>query len=145
MKNALLLCCTLMLGSGLAQASDPQSRQAAENLLSAMDAATLSEQSIDQVLGMELQQNPKLLPYRDAMRDFYVRHIGYESMKPEMIRIYTERFSAAELNELAAFYRTPVGRKSVELTPEIMARSAEVSRARVMANLHELRGLIGGK
>lgn len=145
MKNALLLCCTLMLGSGLAQASDPQSRQAAENLLSAMDAATLSEQSIDQVLSMELQQNPKLLPYRDAMRDFYVRHIGYESMKPEMIRIYTERFSAAELNELAAFYRSPVGQKSARLTPEIMARSAEVGRARVMANVHELRELIEGK
>ncbi|MBE7373868.1 DUF2059 domain-containing protein [Pseudomonas lopnurensis] len=142
MKNSLLLCCILILTINLTYAASQEKKQAAEDFLIAMDAATLTEQSIDQVLAMELQQNPKLLPYRDAMREFYARHIGYEPMKADMIRIYTEHFSIEELNSLADFYRTPVGKKSIRLTPEIMAKSAEAGRSKIMANLHELQELI---
>lgn len=46
-------------------------------------------------------------------------------MKEAAIRIYSKHYTERELAELVAFYRTPTGRKSIEVLPEVLRDSAE--------------------
>lgn len=46
-------------------------------------------------------------------------------MKEAAIRVYSKHYTERELAELVAFYRTPTGRKSIEVLPEVLRDSAE--------------------
>lgn len=72
------------------------------------------------------------------MEEFYATHLTWDRMKPEVVRIYTDAFTEAEIRELTAFYQTELGRKVMDRMPEVMARSAEVSQRLVQAHLPEL-------
>lgn len=52
-----------------------------------------------------------------------------------MAAIYTKYFSEKELNDLAAFYETPLGRKTLSTLPKIMKEGADLGMAR--ANDHQ--------
>jgi len=49
-------------------------------------------------------------------------------MEGEMITLYSRFFTADELKQIAAYYRTPVGTKSMQLMPQIMAESMAISQ-----------------
>lgn len=46
------------------------------------------------------------------------------------------------MNEIAAFYRTPTGKKAIEKMPSLMQKSAELSMKRVHENSDELKQMI---
>lgn len=52
-----------------------------------------------------------------------------EQLYKKMAVIYTESFTEAELDEILAFYDTPVGKKMVALTPEITKKGMEIGQA----------------
>ncbi len=56
----------------------------------------------------------------------------------EMTPLYARRFSVAEIKQIAAFYKTPVGRKMLSLTPEIMSESVQISQKIVMPRIGAL-------
>ncbi len=39
------------------------------------------------------------------------RAIGWDKIKPELIRLYTTNFTESELKDLNAFYQSPLGRR----------------------------------
>lgn len=112
--------------------------QAAEQLLVASDAENAMRKGMQRMMEMQAEQNPMLASMRDILEDFYARHMGWERMKPEMVRVYTSTFSESEIHELTAFYRTEIGRKMSERMPEIMARSTEMSQRIVQEHMPEL-------
>lgn len=65
--------------------------------------------------------------FADVMREFMTEHFRYERLEPGYIRVYTELFTEEELRALVAFYRTPAGQRFVELTPELAARTQEIT------------------
>ena len=42
------------------------------------------------------------------------RAIGWDKIKPELIRLYTTNFTESELKDLNAFYQSPLGKKVLE-------------------------------
>ncbi|MFV9482508.1 DUF2059 domain-containing protein [Christiangramia sp. ASW11-125] len=52
-----------------------------------------------------------------------------EELYKKMAVIYTEKFTEEELDEILAFYATPVGEKMVELTPDITKKAMEIGQA----------------
>ncbi|MES2014960.1 MAG: DUF2059 domain-containing protein [Pseudomonadota bacterium] len=56
----------------------------------------------------------------------------------EMTPLYARRFSVAEIRQIAAFYKTPVGLKMLKLTPEIMNESVQISQKIVMPRIAAL-------
>ena len=94
------------------------------------------------MLELQLRRNPNLQPYRHIVREFLDRHMGYDNLKPQLVRVYAEAFDAAELAEINTFYRTPVGRKAVALMPQLMMHGARIGSERVQANIGELRARI---
>jgi len=126
--------------------ADEAARAEAEILLSVtgMEQATEQsiEQSIEQMLDVQLRQNPALAPYRQVMLAFFNKHMSYESIKPRLIELYAEAFTATELREINAFYRTPTGAKTIEVMPELMGKSAMIGATRVEENIAELQQMI---
>lgn len=49
-------------------------------------------------------------------------------MENEMIALYSRHFTADELKQIAAYYRTPVGMKSMQLMPQVMAESMAIGQ-----------------
>ena len=68
--------------------------------------------------------------------------MGWESMKPDMAGLYTDRFTTEEILELKAFYETPLGKKTMRLLPELTAEGAVLGQKRVQENIVELQQMI---
>ncbi|WP_338771582.1 DUF2059 domain-containing protein [Massilia sp. METH4] len=55
-----------------------------------------------------------------------------DEMMAEVVPLYARHFTADEMKQLAAFYRTPVGRKSLQAMPKLMGEAMQVGQ-RVIA------------
>jgi len=122
----------------LAHADEGRYKEA-EALLEAMRMDTMLNQSIDQMMEVQLQQNPALTPYRHIMEQFMKKYLSYESLKPEMIKLYAQTFTKEELNDITAFYRTPTGQKTMQAMPKLIAQGARLGQAKMQAHLPELQ------
>ena len=94
---------------------------------------------------MQVQQNPAIAPYRTEMKAFLSKYMSWASMKDDMVKLYVNEFTEAELKELSAFYQTPIGKKSLQKMPTLMAKSAEMAQRRVQEHLPELQASIEAK
>jgi hypothetical protein len=56
----------------------------------------------------------------------------------EMVPLYATHFTAAELEQLAAFYRTPLGRKLLVETPKLSAQGMAIGQKIVTPRLNKL-------
>src|SRR5215211_4572594 len=132
-----------------ARADEASHRAAAESLLTNMDMDKLMSQSVDQMLQMQVQQNPAIAPYQTQMKTFLAKYMSWAAMKDDMVKIYVAEFSEPELKELNAFYQTPLGKKTVQRMPTLLAKGAEIGQKRVQEHLPELQAAIqsqaGGK
>ncbi|MDR0734884.1 MAG: DUF2059 domain-containing protein [Elusimicrobiota bacterium] len=117
--------------------SDP--RQAAEELLKITHMDVLLDKTMDQVLGMQIQQNPELVPYKSVMEKFFRKYMSYESLKPEIIKIYSDNLSVQELNYTIAFYKTSTGQRILEVLPQITQQSMQLGIAKVQGHISELQ------
>jgi hypothetical protein len=142
MKTIKVLAFTAMLAWGQAVWADDASKAEAEALLAVMGMDKVLDESMTQMLEMQVQQNPSLEPYKAIMAEFLAKHMSYESMKPEIVEVYAEAFTAQELKEITAFYKTPTGQKTIETMPVLMQKGAQMAMARVQQNLPELQNKI---
>lgn len=131
----LLVCCTQSF-------ADDTSKKEAEILLNTLGLDKALEQATAQMLDVQLKQNPTLVPYKQVMLRFFNKYMSYDSLKPEMVEIYSEAFTASELKEIVAFYKTPTGKKSIQKMPELMAKGGELGAQRVQDNIQELQEMI---
>jgi len=62
------------------------------------------------------------------------RAIGWESLKPEVIKLYTSNFTDAELAQLIEFYESPTGQKMVKQLPLVTMQADQLIHKKVMEN-----------
>ncbi|MFV0477040.1 MAG: DUF2059 domain-containing protein [Parahaliea sp.] len=137
--QSLFVVCILCFSSlALAQTAE----QEAEKLLNSIGMEDSLESSMSQMLDMQLSQNPAMVSYKGVMLEFFKKYMSYESLKPELIKLYSSTFSASELKELNAFYSSPIGRKTIEVMPTLMAKGGQVGLSRVQDNIDELQSMI---
>lgn len=137
----MLLVASLHLATTPARA-DSAATAEAEKLLQTMNMQSALQASMEQMLDVQIQQNPAMGPYRQVMQQFFQKHMSYQSLKPELVQIYAEAFSAQELAEINQFYTSQVGQKTIQKMPELMGKGARIGAARVQANIGELQAMI---
>jgi hypothetical protein len=101
------------------------------------------QQAIDTMLAAQMQANPQLVSLEPKMRQFFAKHMSWEALKDDYVVLYTQTFTEQEIRQLSAFYKTPVGRKSLEKMPMLMQKGAEIGADRVRKNMPELMQLLG--
>jgi hypothetical protein len=125
-----------------AQDKNSSHYKAAEQMLTLMDMPTVLKKSVDEMVAMQVQQNPSIAPYETVMKEFLAKYMSWDSLKADMIKIYMDEFTESELGELNKFYQTPVGRKTVEKMPTLMSKGAQLGGQRVQEHMPELQAAI---
>lgn len=79
---------------------------------------------------------------KDAMLKFMLDAMSWKDLRPEFVKIYSENFTAEELNEIAKFNQTPTGKKVLDLTPKLTAQGMALGQQRVTDRQAELQAII---
>jgi hypothetical protein len=141
--GALLLAATPVssqpappVGPGAA-ASDTDARlAAARRMMETTGAMALAAQLIDALEGQLVAALSQANPGREAQ----VRQVVTELLLPEfrtrvgeleapILRIWADAFTAAEMEEIIAFYATPAGRKTLSVMPQLSQQSGMLGMA----------------
>lgn len=138
----LVAIASVVVSASSSRADEKSHRAAAENVLTVSKTEETMKKSIDNMLDLQIKQQPVLKPLRPAMEKFFAKHLSYADIKDELIDLYVAEFTEEELKELARFYQTPLGKKSVEKLPVLTAKGAEIGMKRVQANQAELQQMI---
>ncbi len=138
------ICAVLLLFCGEARAANETGRlDAALRLLDAMDMRVNLANTVEKVTLAEVEKNPNLEPYKGVMLEFMNRYMGFDNIKNELADIYANSFTQTELEELARFYQTPVGKKILQKLPELTVEGARLGQRKVEEHLGELEIMIG--
>lgn len=127
------------------QADDKTHKAAAKELLKAMDAEAQYTSAIDTQVDQLAKANPMFAEKKDALKKFFTKYMGYESMEDDLVKMYTKNFTEAELKEITTFYKTPAGKKLASKTAEISKLGMELGMKKVQENQAELIKLLTGQ
>ena len=137
-----LLAVLLCLPSLAFAAATPESRAEAARMLDEMDMKAALDRVIEVSLDAQVKTQPALEPYRGVMLEFFRKYMSYEALKPRMVDIYAESFTAQELAEIRTWYASPTGRKAMQLMPSLMQKGAEMGQEQVQAHMAELLKMV---
>lgn len=134
-----------------ATADDHTHRAAVEKLLLLMNQDRLVEQMFPQMkqfIFEQMQQQdipadqyPKLEKYFNQMFDIMQEELSWEKMKDDYIQIYTAVYTEEEINELIAFYESPIGQKMTAKMPQLVQESMQVSQKFVQNMMPKIQKL----
>ena len=116
--------------------------EAAMRLLEITNSEKTMDASVNQMITIQVKQNPMLAPYENVLRSFLKKYVGWDALKDDLAKIYKEEFTEKELNDIIAFYKTPTGKKAAQKLPALMRKGAQLGAKRVQANLGELKEMI---
>jgi len=112
---------------------------AAQELFKALKLQSGLSDTANAMIDSEIGRNPGLTPYRDVMVNWLKKYMTWEAMQPELTKMYTDTFTEPELKQMAVFYGSPAGQKSLEKLPEMMQRTAMAGARISQPHQDELR------
>lgn len=132
---------SMTLLSGMASADSASHAVQAERFLELVNADRLAVPVYAQVQQMfaerfaqtQAPENKRglLESYQSKADAALDKAIGWEKIKPDLVALYTEEFTEQELGELNAFYESALGKKMLSKLPQLNARSAQVTQAKL--------------
>lgn len=149
-KRILAILVVLLLPSA-ALADDASHRQACEELMNVFQVEKMLGPLKNQMKMMQKEILAKMkVPeevkdlsskYADRINDLVMKELSWENLKNDYVGIYMEVFSEQETRELLNFYRSPIGEKFIEKSPELMQKSFAVSTRKTQKLLPEMQRL----
>jgi len=133
-----LVAVAVLIFTPTSGADEKSHRQAAEDLLNYVNTEKQLQTAIDQTVDMQVKANPQIAPKAGVMKKFFVKYMSWDSLKDDIVKIYTDAFTEDELKQVTAFYKTPVGKKMIEKMPELMGKGMQLGLRRVQENQGEL-------
>jgi hypothetical protein len=138
MRTIFLLASAVLLLSAPARAQSPSHLQAAGELVDLVGAELALNEAMDAMIDAQIQGNPDLEAQRKTFRTFMASAMSWPRVRPRMAALYAELFTEAEIRELAAFYRTPTGRKLAGQAGTLAVRGSQIGQDLVKEKLPEL-------
>ena len=135
-RRFLIVACLLLLSvpATRAQTPTPDAMAAARSLVNTMKLADQYKALLPAILlGLKpalTQDRPEIEQDYDAMMPMIADAFTpyYTSMVDGIATVYANNFTAAELREIEAFYRQPVGQKMLEKMPAISQQALAVGQ-----------------
>ena len=155
MRITYLFILLVLILSQSSYAEVNTSRQLAEELLVLTEAKKNLEKSFDMIKQMQMARIKNTnLSGEDAQNAAYLqeevmnileKEMSWDNLKEDYIDIYAEIFTEEELQGIIAFYKTPIGRKFIERTPEVMQKSFQISQKQMALLMPKIQKLIQEK
>lgn len=137
--TSLLTFILLLAITTLVAQNDESHRTAVENLLVTIEFEQNMLDTIDNMLEMQIRQNPDLIAFKDVMNDFFVKHLTSDHVKQRYINIYVESFTEKEILELTGFFKTDLGNKYYQESQNITVKGMQISEEVVQQNMDEFQ------
>jgi hypothetical protein len=146
-KRIVALCLVLACAAPLAawsQDAKPSSshREATEELLRIMGVEETSKSAAQSFFDAMTQQNPGMEDYRDVLMKWATDTLSWEKMGPRMTDLYMRTFTESEIRELTAFYKTPIGQKTLQKLPALMQEGMQIGMELAQEHQGELEAAI---
>ena len=133
-KFMLILFVVFFVGHLMAENKD-------DNKISQQEIEKRIKASEKLVIAMKLKEN-----WQEVLNNMVgVQAKQFPEMIDEMIKIYAEEFTVAEIKQITEFYKTPVGEKLALKMPILAKKGAEVGQKKVQDNMLELQMMISNK
>lgn len=125
----------LLLTVRAVAATEPAKGAAIEELIEITGAAALGKQAMQQIMPdmwkLVKKANPQISDDMvSVMEEEFLR--AFDETLPEFIAgtvaIYDRYYTAAEINELLAFYKTELGRKTISILPQLLGETMSFGR-----------------
>ena len=144
-RNTLLAAALALPWSGGSVGDTDSHRQAVEKLFELTRMQEKIDASVNNVVALQLNQDPAMREHEDLLRDYMEKQIGWQGLKAPLTDMYMQAFTEEELNEINTFYSSPTGRKMVDQLPELIKRRDRLAMQRMQDNIGELRKAIEDK
>jgi uncharacterized protein len=141
MVMVVYLLCSLVV----AQAQTPEKSkhyQAAEALLLTMNMKQVIDESLQQMLALQLKNNPNLQPAEATLKQFFSKYMGWEALREDYIKIYMEEFTEKELKDMISFFKTDTGKKMASKQTILMMKGAQLGQSKVQEHMGELQEML---
>ncbi|MBB6112755.1 hypothetical protein SAMN05421821_12265 [Mucilaginibacter lappiensis] len=148
--NLITLICLFILSAGSikAQTTQPTYTQgqlkAAEQCLIATGIDKQFGDLIDKTINTGSTQIPEehRASFVKVMKTFMGKYFTWDALKGPIAKLYAAEFTESELNQLTAFYNTPLGKKVGEKLPELMQKGMLLGQQSVEAHRPELEQMM---
>lgn len=155
-RAVVVVLMVLFVGSTSARADEASKRAKAEELFSLLHL----DQTMDQITKNVMKQvqamtdsmpgadhatpeQKKLVAdFQQRVLDLVNKRLGWKALEPDFISLYAGTYTEEELDGLIAFYKSPVGQTMLEKTPELMAKSTELTQQRMREVQPEFKQMI---
>jgi hypothetical protein len=135
----LLLACAARPAAAQLPASH---RAAIEELFAALGAEREMTAGVEAEIRAAAVRNPALAEYQPLMLAHARRYLRWPELKEDFIRVYARTYTEAEARQLAAFYRTPVGQKSLRVQSQLVGEVRRITQERLRPHAKELTDAI---
>jgi hypothetical protein len=129
-------------------ATQASKRQAVLRLLEATDAKQITNQMIAPVQAIVDQQfNEQDFPpesketvqkLKGELKAWVAQQMSWDNVKDIYIDVYAEVFTEQELNEITAFYQTPLGKKMLQKMPALVQTTLQRTQGMMQQKLPEI-------
>jgi hypothetical protein len=120
----------------------PPHRAAIEELFAAIGAERELTAGLEAEIRAAVAAQPALADFEELMLEHARRYISWPVVREELIRLYAATYSEEEARELAAFYRTPTGRKTLAVQGALADGVRRITRERLRPHAAELRDAV---
>jgi hypothetical protein len=140
---ALLMALTV--GCCCARADDASKRAKAEQLFMLLHMDTMMDKLLSGVKKQVQQitesmpgaaqatpeQKKQIVDFQQRVMDTVNGKIGWKALEPDFINLYATTYTEEELDGIVAFYKSPVGQRMIEKTPELTTKSTQITQQKM--------------
>lgn len=140
-----VLMMVLTVGCSCAKADEASKRAKAEQLFMLLHMDTMMDQLLSGVKKQVQQitesmpgadqatpeQKKQIADFQQRVLDLVNQKLGWKALEPDFITLYASTYTEEELDGIIGFYKSPVGQKMLEKTPELMTKSTEITQQKM--------------
>jgi hypothetical protein len=141
-RHIAVLLIALTVGCCCARADEASKRAKAEQLFMLLHMDRMMDQLMSGVKRQVQQitesmdhatpeQQKQITDFQQRVMDLVNQKIGWKALEPDFINLYASTYTEEELDGIIAFYKSPVGQKMIEKTPELTTKSTQVTQEKM--------------
>jgi hypothetical protein len=99
---------------------------------------TGSENKFNSVLNTYIASDPNLSLYKTEITSFIDKFLSYQSLRPHIVKIYSDLYTLAEVNGMIKFYTSPLGKKIVEKEAKAEIRLTQLIKNQIQKQMPQI-------
>jgi len=123
---------------GLFAAITPQKKAAALTMLTAMNKNHNMDRLINNMIKMQVSQNPLLRMHAQKVTQFFLKHSSFTKMKSQLALLYAKELTVSEMRTFTNFCKTKEGQRILLKMPRLMQLSSNLGQRNIQKHYPEL-------